>query len=213
MPNEAGWPSTRKAYSGSPPSKSGPSCGIRLSGPTSSPRPPRIARELVRGRRQVIPMIKIAFPVIFQGFTGFTCLLNMGNDEELAPAFDERILRTLETATLSLWRERSNLSSRSIFSYLGYRYCGWELGWGGGQCVAQTDQIKLHRRGAESTCEAISKPHVRVLFARCNSSHVLAICELLNGWWPGTESNRRRRPFQGRALPTELPGQREQKEA
>ena len=25
--------------------------------------------------------------------------------------------------------------------------------------------------------------------------------------WPGTESNRRRRPFQGRALPTELPGQ------
>src|SRR5687767_2226842 len=25
-------------------------------------------------------------------------------------------------------------------------------------------------------------------------------------WWPGTESNRRRRPFQGRALPTELPG-------
>ena len=26
-------------------------------------------------------------------------------------------------------------------------------------------------------------------------------------WWPGTESNRRRRPFQGRALPTELPGQ------
>ena len=26
--------------------------------------------------------------------------------------------------------------------------------------------------------------------------------------WPGTELNRRRRPFQGRALPPELPGQR-----
>src|SRR6201999_3419367 len=26
-------------------------------------------------------------------------------------------------------------------------------------------------------------------------------------WWPGTESNRRRQPFQGCALPTELPGQ------
>src|SRR2546423_12860388 len=25
-------------------------------------------------------------------------------------------------------------------------------------------------------------------------------------WWPGTESKRRRRPFQGVALPTELPG-------
>ena len=25
-------------------------------------------------------------------------------------------------------------------------------------------------------------------------------------WWPGTESNRRRQPFQGCALPTELPG-------
>src|ERR1700679_686624 len=27
-------------------------------------------------------------------------------------------------------------------------------------------------------------------------------------WWPGTESNRRRQPFQGCALPAELPGQR-----
>ena len=26
-------------------------------------------------------------------------------------------------------------------------------------------------------------------------------------WWPGTESNRRHKPFQGSALPTELPGQ------
>jgi hypothetical protein len=25
-------------------------------------------------------------------------------------------------------------------------------------------------------------------------------------WWPGTELNRRRQPFQGCALPTELPG-------
>ena len=25
-------------------------------------------------------------------------------------------------------------------------------------------------------------------------------------WWPGTESNRRRQPFQGCALPSELPG-------
>src|SRR5665213_4134411 len=28
-------------------------------------------------------------------------------------------------------------------------------------------------------------------------------------WWPGTESNRRRQPFQGCALPTELPGREE----
>jgi hypothetical protein len=28
----------------------------------------------------------------------------------------------------------------------------------------------------------------------------------LREWWPGTESNRRRQPFQGCALPTELPG-------
>jgi hypothetical protein len=35
-------------------------------------------------------------------------------------------------------------------------------------------------------------------------------CKLLRmielGWWPGTESNRRRQPFQGCALPAELPG-------
>ena len=30
--------------------------------------------------------------------------------------------------------------------------------------------------------------------------------EPVNGWWPGTESNRRHKPFQGSALPTELPG-------
>ncbi len=32
------------------------------------------------------------------------------------------------------------------------------------------------------------------------------VCKLLKMWWPGTESNRRRQPFQGCALPTELPG-------
>src|SRR5690348_16926257 len=30
--------------------------------------------------------------------------------------------------------------------------------------------------------------------------------KLLKTWWPGTESNRRRQPFQGCALPAELPG-------
>ena len=30
-------------------------------------------------------------------------------------------------------------------------------------------------------------------------------------WWPGTELNRRRQPFQGCALPTELPGRSLQK--
>jgi hypothetical protein len=32
----------------------------------------------------------------------------------------------------------------------------------------------------------------------------------LDLWWPGTDLNRRRRPFQGRALPTELPGRSEE---
>ena len=31
-------------------------------------------------------------------------------------------------------------------------------------------------------------------------------CNSLILWWPGTESNRRRQPFQGCALPSELPG-------
>src|ERR1700683_3696242 len=35
----------------------------------------------------------------------------------------------------------------------------------------------------------------------------LAASKLLILWWPGTESNRRRQPFQGCALPAELPGQ------
>src|SRR5215470_17147754 len=34
----------------------------------------------------------------------------------------------------------------------------------------------------------------------------LVATKLFRMWWPGTESNRRRQPFQGCALPTELPG-------
>src|SRR5271170_591221 len=34
----------------------------------------------------------------------------------------------------------------------------------------------------------------------------LAADKCFSLWWPGTESNRRRQPFQGCALPTELPG-------
>src|SRR5215213_7001100 len=37
--------------------------------------------------------------------------------------------------------------------------------------------------------------------------HLSSFWGVAQEWWPGTESNRRRRPFQGRALPTELPGQ------
>src|ERR1700677_1396433 len=39
-----------------------------------------------------------------------------------------------------------------------------------------------------------------------NETAVWRVCKSLKTWWPGTESNRRRQPFQGCALPTELPG-------
>ena len=39
-----------------------------------------------------------------------------------------------------------------------------------------------------------------------NETGFLGACKLLKMWWPGTESNRRRQPFQGCALPAELPG-------
>src|SRR5258708_27511274 len=35
----------------------------------------------------------------------------------------------------------------------------------------------------------------------------LAATKSFRMWWPGSELNRRRQPFQGCALPTELPGQ------
>jgi hypothetical protein len=38
------------------------------------------------------------------------------------------------------------------------------------------------------------------------SQMFLAAAKYFETWWPGTESNRRRQPFQGCALPTELPG-------
>ena len=39
-----------------------------------------------------------------------------------------------------------------------------------------------------------------------NSSDFGESCKSFKMWWPGTESNRRRQPFQGCALPSELPG-------
>src|ERR1039458_4444831 len=35
---------------------------------------------------------------------------------------------------------------------------------------------------------------------------LLIRCNCFEMWWPGTELNRRRQPFQGCALPPELPG-------
>ena len=51
---------------------------------------------------------------------------------------------------------------------------------------------------------------VRTLYAREILTRFFVVTKLLKRWWPGTESNRRRRPFQGRALPTELPGRSEE---
>jgi hypothetical protein len=42
--------------------------------------------------------------------------------------------------------------------------------------------------------------------APTNGGEPWNVCKLLILWWPGTESNRRRQPFQGCALPAELPG-------
>jgi DNA-binding transcriptional LysR family regulator len=39
-----------------------------------------------------------------------------------------------------------------------------------------------------------------------NETRFRSGCGYLKTWWPGTELNRRRQPFQGCALPTELPG-------
>src|SRR5437588_1282195 len=39
-----------------------------------------------------------------------------------------------------------------------------------------------------------------------NNYVFLVTTKFFGMWWPGTESNRRRQPFQGCALPAELPG-------
>ena len=46
-----------------------------------------------------------------------------------------------------------------------------------------------------------------VLWAYCGLGQIECFeVSALKRWWPGTESNRRRQPFQGCALPAELPG-------
>ncbi len=46
----------------------------------------------------------------------------------------------------------------------------------------------------------------RELHGKCDQDRRCLLNRHWNGWCPGTESNRRHRDFQSRALPTELPG-------
>ena len=78
------------------------------------------------------------------------------------------------------------------------------------------DPTEINRQGPDTGTlfpfeRAAPKLHsevtnVRALFAREILTRSFDVAKCLKRWWPGTESNRRRRPFQGRALPTELPG-------
>src|SRR6059036_259255 len=79
-------------------------------------------------------------------------------------------------------------------------------------CLLISLRIELRSSGRGSRQRAKSKSQGQdgVPLSLCRPYH-FALCSLLDYWWPGTESNRRRRPFQGRALPTELPGRRDKR--
>src|ERR1022692_2857161 len=47
---------------------------------------------------------------------------------------------------------------------------------------------------------------ITALVTRADAKAFRTACKSLILWWPGTELNRRRQPFQGCALPAELPG-------
>jgi hypothetical protein len=55
----------------------------------------------------------------------------------------------------------------------------------------------------ELRCLAQTPRFVGILWASANRGILNKCFEM---WWPGTELNRRRQPFQGCALPPELPG-------
>jgi hypothetical protein len=73
-----------------------------------------------------------------------------------------------------------------------------KLAW---QHITRTSNAarKMERSFERATPKVkVRKIDVRILFAREIFTRFLAVAKLLKYWWPGTESNRRRRPFQGR---------------
>ena len=47
---------------------------------------------------------------------------------------------------------------------------------------------------------------IRRMRTKSGPGIIAALTKCFKMWWPGTELNRRRQPFQGCALPPELPG-------
>ncbi len=67
------------------------------------------------------------------------------------------------------------------------------------------DSLKEGRGGKDLRAPAL---RLREPFKNKKSPAFWAELFLFLKWCPGTESNRRHTPFQGAALPTELPGQK-----
>jgi hypothetical protein len=71
----------------------------------------------------------------------------------------------------------------------------------GGQHIARTSNTarEMWKVSERATPKVKLKAiDVRVLYAREIFTRFFSEAKLLKRWWPGTESNRRRRPFQGR---------------
>jgi hypothetical protein len=62
------------------------------------------------------------------------------------------------------------------------------------------NEMKIRR----ASPSALFPPTIKAFFAVDEGLRISS--NLLKTWWPGTELNRRRQPFQGCALPPELPG-------
>jgi hypothetical protein len=76
----------------------------------------------------------------------------------------------------------------------------------GGQGRNRTADASLFRAAGFSSRDCAPRECFPRYGAQHRSPPARQFYNLKNLWWPGTESNRRRQPFQGCALPTELPG-------
>jgi hypothetical protein len=141
-----------------------------------------------------------------------TAAVQQQANQKRLPRYGGRTLRyaRLLTAGRALRRVRLGPRHRRSAIVVAHRYSRSNRGRVACPAEARDDtEVRLRAKREGWLANRSSGSTVRSTYARMSSGELrwtTFAWKLSEGWWPGTELNRRHFDFQSNALPTELPG-------